>query len=508
MRNHLPFIRHLCSLFLLTCVGPLATAQEATRTRSADSTESVTRADLGLAYLRLERAYFSNLPVEIDRVRQINQAFDAATKNFFSGKLAETIQEVNQVTAPLIAKSPSESIAVAMSLKPTISPAVVHLDNLQTIRIQLSSIYKVDSATDQSLQLSLRPIHGGDAVITAPIAIDDKGIGYINATVELVPNKKLVAGLYSVVVSNGNELGVAIGQLNVVSGSLDLMRQENETKLAALSANHPELVSAIGACRSRNELLDDNPSAKDSSQFLSDLSELASQVADEIEMISAGTDPFRRRVGDYWRTFAASEKDKVVPCRIYAPESIIGDKPVPLVIALHGAGGDENMFFEGYGAGLIKRLADEHGFLVASPATTVIGGRIERFDALVEQLSKDYAIDSSSIYLIGHSMGGFTTTSIASKRSSKLAAACCLAGGGNPGSKELPPMLVVGAELDAIVPNGFLKMSAQQAIDAGLPVQFQLKENYGHTLMVGAMLPQAVDWLLKHRIGEQSPPSE
>lgn len=44
--------------------------------------------------------------------------------------------------------------------------------------------------------------------------------------------------------------------------------------------------------------------------------------------------------------------------------------PRPLLVVLHGAGGDENMFPEAYGAGIIKRIAEKHGLLVASPRRT------------------------------------------------------------------------------------------------------------------------------------------
>jgi predicted esterase len=490
-----------CSAVTLFAVTATVTGQEASTKPSATKRPTATRADLAWAYLRLERAYFANMPAENSRVAQINEGFDSATKKFFTGKFAETIAEVNDLTAELIAKEPSPSFATAMSLKPTVDPPVSHLDRPVAIKLRLTSIYSVEIAADVALRLMLKPNNGGQAVISKPIPLTSDAADGIDTTIEIEPTPDLVAGDYSIVVTDGGQTTVDIGQLNVVSGSLDAIRTKNETRLGAVDSDQSEIVSAVRACLSRNEMLQDQPSSENSLQFLSNFTQLAEEIGQEIAAIEAGNDPYRRRAGDYWRTFSAGSEDKPVACRVYAPQKIVGDKPVPLVIVLHGAGGDENMFFTGYGAGLIKQLADERGFLVASPATAAIGGKPERFDTLITELSSDYAVDPDAIFLIGHSMGGFTTYSLASKRPDKIAAACCLAGGGRSASGSIPPMLIIAGELDSVVPTAMLKRGAQQAIDAGLPVEFRVKEDYGHTLLVGAVLTEAVDWLLSHRLG-------
>ena len=42
-------------------------------------------------------------------------------------------------------------------------------------------------------------------------------------------------------------------------------------------------------------------------------------------------------------------------------------KPAPLLVALHGMGGDENSMFDSYSNGLLKREAERVGFIVACP---------------------------------------------------------------------------------------------------------------------------------------------
>lgn len=456
----------------------------------------VTRADLGFAYLRLEQTYFANPPTDVARIAQINQAFDAATKQFFSGKFAETIAAVNQLTAALQDGPAADSQAVALSIKPVVEPPVVALDRTATLTLGLSSIYAVEVPDDTTFEIALRPAGESEWSLRQTIQFESHSDGRLAATVTLDGLKQLAPGAYDLVVVGSDAALATVGMVNVVPQSLDEVRQQNDSRLAALATEQPELQAAIAACRSRNALLQDQPSTENSSQFLSDLAELAEAVEEEIRAIAGGADPYHRRPGDYWRTIDTGEPDTSIPLRIYAPQQAVGEQPVPLVITLHGAGGDENMFFAGYGAGRIKDLADEHGFLVASPATRSLAGKPERFDALVQELADDYAIDPQAIYVLGHSMGGFATITLASKRADRIAAACCLAGGGNPGNTTLAPTLIIAGKLDSVVPAIALQTGAKQAQQAGLPVEFRLQEHYGHTLLVGAVLPEAVNWLL------------
>lgn len=487
------------SVITLIVVSTAAFSQEANPNGADRETPTATREDLAWAYLRLERAYFANLPSEDSRIAQINRGFDSATKKFFSGKFAQTIAEVNGLTASLIATDPAKSLAIALSLKPTVDPAVASLDGTQTIQVRLTSIYPVEISDDVGLRLTLKPGDEDRTVFSGLIPIGpDSGTG-IDTTIEIEVTPELRAGDYRIFVTDQDQVDVNIGQLNVVASSLDKVRAQNTKRLDAVDSNQPEIVAAKRACQSRNMMLQDQPGSQNSVAFLSNFAELAREIDQEISAIEASKDPYKGRTGDYWRTFGGGDQDKPIPCRVYAPEQVVGEKPMPLVIALHGAGGDENMFFSGYGAGMIKRLADQQGFLVVSPATTAIGGRPERFDTLLAELSNDYAIDPDAVYLIGHSMGAFTTFSVATKRQDKIAAACCLAGGGRSVSGPIPPMLVIAGELDTIIAAAMLKIGAQQAIEAGQPLEFEVENHYGHTLLVGAVLPKAVDWLLKHR---------
>lgn len=173
--------------------------------------------------------------------------------------------------------------------------------------------------------------------------------------------------------------------------------------------------------------------------------------------------------------------------------------PVPLIVALHGAGGDERMFMAGYGAGVIARLAMDQGFAVVSPLTTAIAGRPERLDALVREVGDRVMVDPARIYIVGHSMGAGAAWQLARQRPELLAAVACIAGPCGAGAGG-PPLLVVAAEVDPLGTPARLEATAVAAREAGQRIEYQLAEGWGHTLVVGEVLPAVMFWLLRHRL--------
>jgi predicted esterase len=157
------------------------------------------------------------------------------------------------------------------------------------------------------------------------------------------------------------------------------------------------------------------------------------------------------------------------------------------------------MFMDGYGAGLIKTLARERGAVLATPRTGAFSGAggAEAFDALLETLRTDYRIDPKRVFVLGHSMGGMATNALLASRGGKIAAGACLCGfqGFAEGTSGIPPVLIVAGEIDPIVSPARIEPAFRKAKAAGLPVEYRLIANYGHTLTVAKVLPDAVAWL-------------
>ena len=268
-------------------------------------------------------------------------------------------------------------------------------------------------------------------------------------------------------------------------------------RLDALPPAGPGLAQARAAVRARAGLLADPFDPEKTAQALMEADKLLAQVRAEAAALEAGKNPFAARKGDVWRVFKSGDRE--FPFRIFVPAEADAAKPLPLVIALHGAGGDENMFMDGYGAGLIKKLAAERRAIVVTPRTdALLGTRAgEAFDALVETIGLEHALDRRRIYVLGHSMGGMGTAALLVVRGGKIAAAACLCGfpGFPEGVQGLPPTLVVAGELDPISNPRLVEPLYEKARAAGYPVEYRRIPNYGHTLTVAKVLPDVIGWL-------------
>src|SRR5690606_5165427 len=100
----------------------------------------------------------------------------------------------------------------------------------------------------------------------------------------------------------------------------------------------------------------------------------------------------------------------------------------PLVIAVHGAGGSENLFFDGYGDGKVVQLAAPRGWFVVAPRNELSG--IDNA-ALAASLAERYPIDLTKVFLVGHSMGAMAVMQNASRTPDRFAAVAALGGGGS-----------------------------------------------------------------------------
>lgn len=255
--------------------------------------------------------------------------------------------------------------------------------------------------------------------------------------------------------------------------------------------------------RERRALLHRVEGAGSMESLLFDAPDLRADLIGEYRAAAAGENPYANRRGDLWRPFFVG--DEPAPMRLFCPEH--REPPAagwPLVVALHGAGGNEHMFFAAYGAGRIKQLAERHGFVVACPQNSPLAAQPAIFDALVESIGADYPIDRSRIYLVGHSMGAAVSLAWGRARHDKVAACALVAGAGRVSPRDrLPPTLVVAAELDGLIPARSIIDNAERAAAAGLTVETREVKDYGHTLVVGHVLPEVVEWLLRHATGTQ-----
>ena len=248
--------------------------------------------------------------------------------------------------------------------------------------------------------------------------------------------------------------------------------------------------------QSRVARLVDRVPASDITGQMLDRNELRRQLACELESLLRGEDPYLKRAGDIW--YELHPDSGRMPLRLHVPEQVVDrSEPVPLLIALHGAGGNEHFFMDGCGNGAIVELAEEHGCIVASPSTYVMASSIEPLETLIRELSARYSIDQDRIYLLGHSLGGMTAMGLASARPGLIDGVVAIAGGAPfPKSSEFPPVLAYAAERDFIVSGDMIESSAESARAAGAPVTPRRPDGTGHLTIVIDVLPESVRWLM------------
>jgi acetyl esterase/lipase len=207
-----------------------------------------------------------------------------------------------------------------------------------------------------------------------------------------------------------------------------------EAKLRAEKKD--SLLSALRSAQYRIQLFE-KASASEINFARINFSEELKEAVAALGDLEAGRDPFSARRGDFRKAYLSAGDNTLQPYRIFVPQGYDGSKPYPLVIALHGMGGDENSYFDQYLQGAFKVEAEKRGYIVAcpkgrEPASMYIGPAERDVMDVIDQIRRAYRIDEDRIYLTGHSMGGYGTWSVAMNHPTVFAALAPVAGGGKP----------------------------------------------------------------------------
>ena len=244
------------------------------------------------------------------------------------------------------------------------------------------------------------------------------------------------------------------------------------------------------------------------------------------EAIAAGSkngkDPFAGKTGDIKRHYLLDAAKEIVPYRMYVPTSYNGSKAYPLIVALHGLGGTEDAFFDGYNKAL-PPLAESHGYIVAAPLGYRVDGsygwglgappadpNTRRTQELSEQdvmqvlqrVRQLYKIDESRIYLMGHSMGGIGTWKIAPKYPDVWAAIAPFSGNGSPDSLEKirsVPEIIVHGDNDPTVNVAGSRTMVAKLKELGTEHKYIEVPGGLHSDVVAPNLAAVIDFFDAHR---------
>lgn len=142
--------------------------------------------------------------------------------------------------------------------------------------------------------------------------------------------------------------------------------------------------------------------------------------------------------GEWWLALPEKPGSRIV--RVFVPKTQAGQK-IPLLLALHGAGGSENMFFDGYGSGETQKKCQARSWAMVSP-------RMGMGDTTLDQLAALLPIDDKKVFIMGHSMGAAMASAQTAKSPERYRAGAYLGGGGRAGKSEayakLPAFVGIG----------------------------------------------------------------
>jgi predicted peptidase len=162
---------------------------------------------------------------------------------------------------------------------------------------------------------------------------------------------------------------------------------------------------------------------------------------------------------------------ETMPYRLFVPRGYSSDKPYPLVIWLHGAGGageDNRAQISGdqiSGTRTWTKPENQAKYPTFVLVPQNPANWVDRLDEMspgirlvleiLESVKTRYNIDAARIYVAGQSDGGYGTWNVITQRPDVFAAAIPLCGGGDPQSAvriAAMPLWVFHGRQDAVIP--------------------------------------------------------
>jgi hypothetical protein len=221
----------------------------------------------------------------------------------------------------------------------------------------------------------------------------------------------------------------------------------------------------------------------------------------DIKRVAYGTAPLH---GLHRYAYRSRVDGSVQPYSLYVPAGYDPAKRYGLVVALHGASGND---FD-----MARSIADARppDMLVLAPYGRgdlgwTATGETDAMDVLDLTLA-GYSVDPDRVYLTGRSMGGFGTWRLGQLYSRRFAAIAPFAGWTGTDCLENlvnTPVLVVHGEDDTTVPIAEDRAAVEILKDSGCDVRFDSLPGVGHDALT-AWIKEAgpgrlLDWFREHR---------
>ncbi len=225
------------------------------------------------------------------------------------------------------------------------------------------------------------------------------------------------------------------------------------------------------------------------------------------------------------KTYDFKDAGKEMEYALFVPTGYDKGKKSPLVIALHGLGGNPMQMMRYRG---LTDLAEKHGYIVAAPmgyskdgwygARPLVkskGGpanlsELSEKDVMnvLDIVRKEYTVDAGRIYLMGHSMGGGGTWHIAIKNPDLFAALAPIAPATMRPASDLEkikhvPVILVQGDNDKLVRVERVRPWAAQMKKLGMTHEYIEVEGGDHVSIAFTNMPKIFDFFNKHKKGEK-----
>jgi len=207
----------------------------------------------------------------------------------------------------------------------------------------------------------------------------------------------------------GKQVRVAVGEGATLEVDLslpfpDVGREQEVSVLVPISVGSltaSAYVSKVKQFEGRVKLLEEakNPISRDLASTLRQVIEgRAEQDSPVLETLFAAEELENEEVQLDELTKLALVRHQGASFSVVFPQEI-PDRPV-VMIAMHGAGGSENLFLEGYGRGRAALASLQRGWIFVSPRTSAASGA-----AALNWLREVRKIEPQVVLAMGHSMG-------------------------------------------------------------------------------------------------------
>jgi len=246
--------------------------------------------------------------------------------------------------------------------------------------------------------------------------------------------------------------------------------------------------------------------ARTAKDFTFDLKSIIEQTEASLALAEKGENPYgETRHGDIRRAIYSKSTGVLEPYRIFVPEAYTEIDSIPLILMLHGGGGDEN-YFADLDGGSVKKVLSERPYIMLSPKCTswYWGPGAADLKQLIEETLKAYPkVDPSRIYCTGVSAGGGGTFRLAMAYPDLFRGIACVSSGPQVTNDierlgALPLLMLHGGK-DIVSPVERAHASAAALEERGYsPFKLYVFPEYGHEYHAVEYLELTLDFFEKH----------